>query len=163
MPGAPDPLYVRARRALLDALESLSAHRDAVILAGAQAIYLHTGEGDLGVAPYTTDGDLALDPSALVDDPKLEDSMRTGGFVLSVNPDLIGTWVSPDGIQIDLLVPDAVGGSGRRAARLGIHGNQGARKGRGREAVLVDKQMMVVGALDKSDLRRIDVWVAGPA
>jgi hypothetical protein len=44
MPGAPDPLYVLARSALLDALEALGHQRDAVILVGAQAIYLHTGE-----------------------------------------------------------------------------------------------------------------------
>ena len=62
MPGAPDPEYVAARRVLLDALEALDDHRAALILVGAQAIYMHTGEGDLAVAPYTTDGDIALDP-----------------------------------------------------------------------------------------------------
>ena len=43
MPGVPDPLYVAARHALLDAIEALSAHLDAVVLVGAQAVYLHTG------------------------------------------------------------------------------------------------------------------------
>lgn len=62
MPGAHDPEYIRARKTLLDALEALGAHSSAVILVGAQAIYLHTGEGDLAVAPFTTDGDLAFDP-----------------------------------------------------------------------------------------------------
>ena len=46
MPGEPD-LYVRARRALLDAADALEAHLDAVVLVGAQAIYLHAGEADL--------------------------------------------------------------------------------------------------------------------
>jgi len=46
MPGVPDPLYVRARAALLDAVEALGAHRDAIVLVGAQAIYLHTGDAD---------------------------------------------------------------------------------------------------------------------
>lgn len=107
MPGAPDPEYVRARRVLLDALEALGHHRQAMILAGAQAIYLHTGEGDIAVAPYTIDGDLAIDPSVLAADPKLEDSRRAAGFERSAN--LIGTSLSPDGVPIDLLVPDAVG------------------------------------------------------
>jgi hypothetical protein len=43
--GPPDPLYVRARRVLLDALDALDAlapFRDAVILIGAQATYLHS-------------------------------------------------------------------------------------------------------------------------
>lgn len=34
-------LYVAARRVLLDALEGLAGHRDAVILVGAQAVYVH--------------------------------------------------------------------------------------------------------------------------
>lgn len=36
-------LLVAARRALLDTLEALRAHQDALVLIGAQAIYLHTG------------------------------------------------------------------------------------------------------------------------
>jgi hypothetical protein len=51
-----DPEYVAARRVLLDALEALGPHRKAVVLVGAQAIYLHVGEGDMAVAPFTTDG-----------------------------------------------------------------------------------------------------------
>ena len=51
MPGDPDQAYVLARRVLLDALEALDDQRDAVILVGAQAIYLHTGDADLAVAP----------------------------------------------------------------------------------------------------------------
>ena len=45
MPGEPDPLYVRARRALLDAADALEAHLDAVVLVGAQAVYLHAAIG----------------------------------------------------------------------------------------------------------------------
>ncbi len=58
-------LYRVARRVLLDALGALGAHREAVIVVGAQALYLQAGEADMAVAPYTTDGDLALDPSLL--------------------------------------------------------------------------------------------------
>ncbi len=72
MPGAPDPLYVLARQVLLDALQALGPQRKGIILVGAQAIYLHTGEIDLAVAPFTTDGDIALNPSLLQPDPKLE-------------------------------------------------------------------------------------------
>ena len=66
MPGAAnyEPEYVAARRVLLDVLEALNAHRKAVILVGAQAIYLHVGEGDLAVSPYTTDGDLSTRASS---------------------------------------------------------------------------------------------------
>ncbi len=58
MPGAPDPEYVLARKVLLDALEGLGEQRGAVVIVGAQAIYLHTGDAELAVAPYTTDGDV---------------------------------------------------------------------------------------------------------
>jgi hypothetical protein len=43
---------------LLDALVALEPHIDALVLVGAQAIYLHTGDADLAVAEYTTDADL---------------------------------------------------------------------------------------------------------
>lgn len=63
--GEPDPLYVAARCVLLDALEAIRDHLDALVLVGAQAIYIHAGEAELAVAPYTTDGDLAIDPRHL--------------------------------------------------------------------------------------------------
>ncbi len=53
MRGVTDPLYIRARATVLDAAEALYPHRDALILVGAQAIYLHTGDADLGVPEYT--------------------------------------------------------------------------------------------------------------
>ena len=43
-----DPLYVAARGVLLDALQALGEQREALILAGAQAIYIHTGAAELG-------------------------------------------------------------------------------------------------------------------
>ena len=59
MSGAPDPLYVRARTALLDAAEALAEQLDAVVLVGAQAVYIHTGDADfVATAPYTTDARL---------------------------------------------------------------------------------------------------------
>jgi hypothetical protein len=96
-------------------------------LSGAQAIYLHTGEGDLAVAPYTTDGDLALNPADLATRPTLEDALRAAGFLPGDHP---GRWISPDSIVIDLMVPGALGGTGRRGARLGRHGERSDRDAR---------------------------------
>ena len=62
-----DPEYVAARRVLLDALDALGMHRKAVVLVGAQANCLRVGPGDMAVAPFTTDGDLALNPDVLDD------------------------------------------------------------------------------------------------
>lgn len=43
------PLYIVARTVLLDALDALGEQRDAVVLVGAQAIYLHAGDADIAV------------------------------------------------------------------------------------------------------------------
>ncbi len=48
-----DPLYVVARAVLLDALEAIGEQRNAVVLVGAQAIYLHTGDTDIAVPAFT--------------------------------------------------------------------------------------------------------------
>ncbi len=65
-----DPLYVAARRVLINALVTLAPHGKAIIVVGAQAVYLRIGLNDvaIAIAPYTTDGDLALDPSLLGDE-----------------------------------------------------------------------------------------------
>lgn len=154
-----DPEYVAARRVLLDALEALGAHRKAVVLVGAQAIYLRVGAGDLAVAPFTTDGDLALNPNLLDDEPILAEALRAAGFDLAVNP---GTWSLTD-VQIDLLVPSSLGGPGRRSARLGPHGAEVARKAKGLEAAMVDHSILRLAALDASDRRELEVPVAGLA
>lgn len=170
-----DPRYVAARRVLLDALIALAPHGKAFIVAGAQAVYLRTGLNDLAIAPFTTDGDLALDPTLLGDDPELETTMRNAGFELweqAGNRTQPGIWLRTeevDGeqliIPIDLIVPEAaaVGAPGRRGARLGAHGNLAARRAVGLEAVLVDHDTMTVAALDPADPRAIDVEVAGVA
>jgi len=52
-----DPQCVGARSVLLDALEALSGHRSAIIVVGAQAIYLHTGAIEVAVPEFTIDAD----------------------------------------------------------------------------------------------------------
>jgi len=168
MTGALEPEYVLARRVLLDAFEALGDQRAAVVLVGAQAIYLHTGDADIAVAPYTTDGDVALDPSRLRDNPKLAEALSGACFVADVQH--VGTWIvsrplggRPVDVKIDLMVPEALGGPGRRGARLGPHGNKIARKARGLEATLVDRRQRTIEALDGADGRAFEVAVAGPA
>jgi len=154
-----DPEYIAARRVLLDTLEALGPHRKAVVIVGAQAIYLQVGESDLAVAPYTTDADLAIDPRELDDEPILVDVLEAGGFELAIRP---GSWTQAE-IHIDLLVPASLGGSGRRGARLGVHGNDVARKASGLEGALVDHEPTRVTPLDPSDPREFVVNVAGVA
>lgn len=80
-PGDAD-LLTAARSALLDALGALQPHLHAVVVIGAQAIYLHTGGAAVALAETTKDSDIALDTRVLPDTPLLEDAMRQAGFHL---------------------------------------------------------------------------------
>ena len=108
-----DRNYIEARETLRDAVAALEPHRNAVILVGAQAVYVHTESADesFAVAPFTYDADIALDPGLLEDSPALIAAMSRAGFQLHNPP---GLYKRDSGAQVDLLVPHAVGGSGRR-------------------------------------------------
>jgi len=154
-----DPLYVRARAALLDAAEALEAHRDALVLVGAQAVYLHTGDADLAVAEYTTDADFTVAPADLADTPLIADLLGARGFTPREHP---GGWLSPDGIFLDIMVPEDLAGPGTRGARLGPHGKRAARRAKGLEGALIDRESLTISALDPDDGRTVEMWVAGP-
>lgn len=163
-----DELYVMARRTLLDALDALGPHRDAIVLVGAQAVYLRVGEADLAVAPFTTDGDLAIDPAMLAEIPPLEKALMDADFYKSS----VGVWIKKRTtsqqvdmkVAVDLLVPASVSpGTGRRAARLPGHDSNAARIVRGLDGALVDADVMTLSALEAGDARSVAVRVAGPA
>jgi hypothetical protein len=167
MPGAPDPRYVLARTVLLDALEALGDQRRAVIVVGAQAVYLHTGTIDLGVPEFTLDADVTIDPRLLREVPEIEAAMLGARFARG---NRVGVWIASRivsgtqaNVEVDLMVPDAVGGPGRRAARLHGHAKEVARKTRGLEAALIDKAVVSIRALEPTDSRAFDVAIAGPA
>lgn len=139
-----------------------------MVLVGAQAVYVHAGEADLAVAPTTTDGDLAIDPERLGPEPILEEALARVGF--QRQRDVVGIWQKPvdvegvgQTVQVDLLVPDSLGGPGRRGARIPPHGRHVARKVVGLEGALVDRDQYVIVALDQTDGRRFMMAVAGPA
>jgi hypothetical protein len=168
-----EPEYAAARIVLLDALDALAPHRPAIVVVGAQAIYLRTGSAGLAIAPFTTDGDLALDPTLLGDDPLLEEAMERGGFHLhqaagGVEP---GTWIGSAEVAgrvyhvpVDLIVPEATLAGGRtRGARLPVHGRRAAKRTHGLEAALVDQDVMTLQGLASGDERAVDVGVAGAA
>lgn len=166
-----DELYVMARRVLLDALDALGEHRDAIVLVGAQAVYLRVGDADLAVTPYTTDGDLVIDPAVLAETPPLERALLDAGFYPKAK-DSVGVWLTTRktsqeveaNIAVDLLVPASVSpGTGRRAARLPGHDTRAARIVRGLDGAIVDADVMRLAALEESDPRGVELRVAGPA
>ncbi len=61
------------------------------------------------------------------------------------------------------MVPEALAGPGTRGARLGAHGKRAARRAKGLEAALVDRERRTVVALPPTDERSREIWIAGPA
>jgi len=162
MPGVGN-LIVEARAALLDAVAALEAHKDSVILVGAQAIYLRTGSATFALAEATKDSDLAIDPRTLGEDPRLEEAMTGAGFILNPVSQQPGAWMSPNGIPVDLMVPEHLAGfGGRRGVRIPPHDKHSARRAAGLEAALIDRSPMSVESLD-DDGRSAVINVAGPA
>ena len=90
MEAIDDRIYIDARETLLDAVEALRPHWGAIILVGAQAIYVHTQGEDarFAISPFTYDADLALDPNLLVDSPAIVEAMDRAGFRLGDQPGL---------------------------------------------------------------------------
>jgi hypothetical protein len=164
-----EPLYVAARLVLLDALDALGPQRDAVIVVGAQAVYLQTGDANIAVAPYTTDADLALAPGRLTDAPLIQDLMGAAGF--SPPSRQPGAWIKNVrvgeelvDIPVDLMVPDGFAPpGGTRGARIDPHDRMTARKAVGLEGAVIDNDLMEIGTLDEDDPRRFTVRVAGPS
>jgi hypothetical protein len=153
--------YVIARKVLLDCLGLLAEQSKALVLVGAQAIYLQTPALDTGLPASTTDGDIAIDPDLLFENPDLAELLETAGFRSHTSP---GTWFSPEGVAIDLMVPrGALQPSTRRTALLRGHGESAARRSAGLELALRDNTIMELRALDPADSRVALVKVASPA
>ncbi|WDZ85583.1 hypothetical protein [Micromonospora cathayae] len=172
-----DPLYVAARRVLLDALDALGTHRSALILVGAQAVYLRAGDADLEtVAPFTTDADFGIDASRLGSDPDITGAMVRAGFRLKVksggNGVEPGSWLATThlggdmvSVEVDLMVPEALAvGHGKRDARLPYHGKNATRWAPGLEATVLDNDELPIASLEpERDPRTAVIRVAGPA
>jgi hypothetical protein len=174
--SVPAPEYIAARIALLDALQALAEHRSAVIVVGAQAVYVRTSTAGILSAPFTTDGDLALDITQLGDAPRLGELMEQAHFRLKPNDTgngiQPGQWqldVTVDGAaytpQVDLIVPAGSLDDQRshRGARLLSHGNTAAMRTSGLEAALIDHDPIAFTALVAGDDRSYRVEVAGTA
>jgi len=167
-PGAatdPFDLLVRTRTVLLDALEALDEHRDAVIVVGAQAVYLHTGEIEAAIAEATKDSDVAVDTRNLGEDPTINAAMERANFVLNPETKQPGAWISLDGIPVDIMVPAALAGGNpkKRSVSQPPHDKMAMRRARGLEAAVVDYSAIVVRSRVEGDSRAITANVAGPA
>ena len=161
--------YVEARRVLLDVITALTPHLRAVILVGAQAVYLRTEGRMAGYQAFTTDADVVLDPTQLDPTPSLADAMTRAGLTLTDEPGIWEARFNRPGfaeeivVPVDLIVPEELASkAGRRAARLPDgHGKTTARKSAGLAGAVVDFSPIEIGALEAEDPRRLSVNVAG--
>lgn len=155
--------YIKAREVLIEALEALGSHREAIILVGAQAIYMQVGEGDFGVPPYTTDADIVFDPELVKTDPKLDHILKAAGFMLDRSEaNAVGSWTK-DNVAVDLMIPASMGGPGRRSARIKGQARNIIRKTHGLEACLVDNDFMEVQSFSDKSKPTISIKISGPA
>lgn len=158
-----DARLVETRTALLNAIEALAPFRSNLIVVGAQAVYMLTGDVPVGLAATTKDSDVVIDPAMLAAEPRLEVAMTKAGFHPNLESSQPGSWINEAGVPVDLLVPEAVGGGGSRGARIPPHDKRAARKVRGLEACLVDKAPRVLKSLEPADSRSFEIDVAGRA
>ncbi len=164
-----EPLFVGTRRVLMDTLETLGSHRRAVILVGAQAVYLRTQHVRLPASIFTRDADLGIDPARLDAAPELVTLLASAAIEPHPNgqPGAFIRHISLSdgrdvGIEIDLMVAAAVapGAASRRSVTLPDHGKMAFRRTPGLEASLVDSHHMTIRGVG-DDPRSFDILVAG--
>lgn len=159
-------LPIRTRAALLDALAALRDQLNALIVIGAQALYMHAGEADVAIPPETKDADLSVDRNRLLDEPLLDEALEAAGFHRDLEHPQPGGWFNRDGIPVDLMIAEAMAGPGargRRGARVPPHGRGSMRRAPGLEPAVIDNIEMEIGAAGHSgDDRSFRVKVAGP-
>jgi hypothetical protein len=97
-------------------------------------------------------------------DPLLEEAMAAANFHRNLEGGQPGEWLNPDGIPVDLLIPESlVPAAGRRGARIPPHSSLATRKVPGLEAAVVDSRPMNIASLEAEDHRTFEMNVASPA
>ncbi|MFE2337296.1 hypothetical protein [Streptomyces coelicoflavus] len=163
-------LHVVARRVLLDGLTALSDQLDALTVVGAQAVYLRTPQAVLRTSPFTSDGDISIDPDRLQNAPLLDQALQEAGFEL-LRDNQPGLWARTQQIgdqevpvEFDLLMAKGLAPKiGSRSVKIPPHGVMSARWVPGLEVAAVDRSAMTITSLEASDTRTVTVNVAGPA
>jgi len=159
----------QSRRLLVDTIRTLAGFSDAITVIGAHAVHVWTQEAwGLVEMQATRDADLAVNPVFVAPDPKLLDLL--GGLGLSpALPDRPGIYgydeeaalPLPERTTIDLIVPEAYAGPGRRAARI-VGQKSTASRAVGLELAIWDRHRRTLSALDEP-AESVDAWIAGPA
>jgi len=159
----------QSRRLLIDTLRALDEFADAVTVVGAHAVHVWVQDswGPIDMQA-TRDADLAVNPVFVTPDPKLLDLMNGIGAApaLPDRPGVYGYATEADlpldqRTTIDLIVPEAYAGPGRRSAR--IAGQQhAASRAVGLELAIWDRHRRTLATFDEP-IDQVDARVAGPA
>jgi hypothetical protein len=159
----------QSRRLLVDAISALDAFADAVTVVGAHAVHVWVQEAWGPIDMETTrDGDVALNPVFVAPDPKLLAVLDSTG-VEPATPDRPGIYgyVTEAGLPlaerttVDLIVPEAYAGPGRRAAR--VPGQKSATsRALGLELAVWDRHRKTLTTIDEPVVG-VDAYVASPA
>lgn len=160
----------RSRRLLIEAILALQEHADAVTVVGAHAVHVWVQKkwGAIDMES-TRDGDLAVNPVLIAEDPKIV-KLLAGIGLEPARPERPGIYglaterALPWGERttVDLLVPETYAGSTGRAAR--IPGQpRAATRAYGLELAIHDRSLIRISTVDGEPELAVDVHVAGPA
>lgn len=160
----------RSRRLLITTILALGDHADAVTVVGAHAVHVWVQKkwGPIDMES-TRDGDLAINPVLIAEDPKIMELLADIGLE-PARPERPGIYglVNERGLSweqrttVDLLVPEAYAGSKGRSAR--IAGQQSATtRAYGLELAIHDRTVTTITTVDGEPELSVDVHVAGPA
>jgi hypothetical protein len=160
----------RSRRLLITTIVALGGHADAMTVLGAHAVHVWVQKkwGPIDMES-TRDGDLAINPVLIAEDPKIMEIMAEIGLepARPERPGIYG-YVSERGLPwnqrttVDLLVPETYAGSKGRAAR--IPGQKSATiRAYGLELAIHDRTLTRISTTDGEPELSVDVHVAGPA
>lgn len=157
---------MRSRRLLVEAVQALGAFHESLVVVGAHAVMFHAER--IGHRPDSTaDADAVLNPLLVAASPNILELMYAAGFE-AASPDRPGIYgyVGESGISqrqrttVDLIVPEAYAGVGRRAARVPRQKN--ALGGRARGWALWDRVPATISTVPgDGEPISADVWMAG--
>jgi hypothetical protein len=159
----------QSRRLLIDTIRAFSAFADGLTVIGAHAVHVWVKDA-LGAIPMqaTRDADVAVNPVFVTPDPKFLEVMEGIGVepALPDRPGIYGYTAEkelplPERTTIDLIVPEAYAGPGRRAARIAGQ-ERAASRATGLELTVWDRHLRTLAAID-DPADTVDAWVAGPA
>ena len=163
------PSLVSTRNTIIDTLELLAAHREAITLIGSHAVHERTSSLQGVDSTTTKDGDFAVTPELVSDHPAIEETMRSAGFE-PITADRPGLWCRGFDEQgqpideIDLLAPAALAGKGSRSVKplSSAHGKTAVGRAPGIELAVHDRELIQLQSFDGSG-RSTWAYVAGTA